>query len=206
MPHPWGRAPARYARSVTGGSWARSTLVACLAAATVTCSRPAADGVTDLDGQPIDPLSSDAPVTVLLFVATDCPISNRYVPELGRLRARFEPRGVSFWLVYPTAEESPANIASHLHEFGLTFPAVRDPRHSLVRRSQVTVTPESAVFLRGGTLAYHGRIDDLIVDFGESRPEPTRHELADALDAVLAGRPAAAAAGHAVGCAITGTN
>jgi hypothetical protein len=143
---------------------------------------------------------------VLVFVATDCPISNRYVPELGRLRARFESRGVAFWLVYPTIEESPSVIASHLHEFGLTLPAVRDTRHALVHRAQVTVTPESAVFLRGGALAYHGRIDDKIVDFGQARPEATQHELADAIDAALAGRPAAAAGGHAVGCAIAGTN
>jgi hypothetical protein len=187
---------------------ARSTVAACaaFAFAFIACARPAAEGVTDLDGRPVDPLAGSAAVTVLVFVATDCPISNRYVPELGRLRARFESRGVAFWLVYPTAEESPAAIASHLTEFGLTLPAVRDTRHTLVHRAQVTVTPESAVFLRGGALAYHGRIDDKMVDFGEARPEATRHELADAIDAALAGRPAAAAGGRAVGCAISGVN
>jgi hypothetical protein len=186
---------------VRAASWA-----ACAAFAFAACVRPAPEGVTDLDGRPVDPLAGSAAVTVLVFVATDCPISNRYVPELGRLRARFESRGVAFWLVYPTIEESPSVIASHLHEFGLTLPAVRDTRHALVHRAQVTVTPESAVFLRGGALAYHGRIDDKIVDFGQARPEATQHELADAIDAALAGRPAAAAGGHAVGCAIAGTN
>ena len=186
-------------------SWAACAAIA-FAVAIAACARPTAEGVTDLDGRPVDPLAGSAAVTVLVFVATDCPISNRYVPELARLRARFEPRGVAFWLVYPTIEESPSVIASHVHEFGLTLPAVRDTRHALVRRAQVTVTPESAVFVHGGALAYHGRIDDKIVDFGETRPEATRHELADAIDAALAGRPAAAAGGHAVGCAIAGTN
>jgi hypothetical protein len=191
---------------VLAGAWARSTLAACLAVASVSCGRSAADGVTDLDGRPVDPLAGPAAVTVLVFVATDCPISNRYVPELERLRARFEPAGVAFWLVYPTAEESPATIASHRREFGLTEPAVRDPRHALVRRSQVEVTPESAVFLRGGALAYHGRIDDRYVDFGEVRPEPTRRELEGAIDAALAGHAAPPPAGHAVGCAIATVN
>ncbi len=191
---------------MSAASWVRWALVLCVAFAGGACARPATDGVTDLDGRPVDPLAGAAAATVLLFVATDCPISNRYVPEIGRLRARFEPSGVVFWLVYPTGEESPAAIASHLHEFGLSLPALRDPRHALVRRAEVTVTPESAVFLRGGTLAYHGRIDDRIVDFGETRPEASRHELADAIDAVLAGRPATAAGGHAVGCAIAGAN
>lgn len=183
-----------------------ATFVGCLVASTPGCARPGAEGVTDLDGGPVDPLSGSASATVLVFVSTDCPISNRYVPELGRLRARFESRGVAFWLVYPTAEESPAAIASHQREFGLAWPAVRDPRHALVHRAQVGVTPESAVFARGGSLAYHGRIDDKIVDFGQARPEATRHELADAIDAVLSGRPAAPAAGSAVGCAISDTN
>jgi hypothetical protein len=135
-------------------------------------------------------------------VATDCPISNRAVPELDRVRARFEPRGVAFWLVYPTAEESASAISGHLREYALTFPAVRDPRHALVARAHVTVTPESAVF-RSGELAYHGRIDDRQIDLGSSRPEATRHDLAVAIDAVLAGQSAPDAAGPAFGCAIT---
>ena len=68
------------------------------------------------------------------------------------------------------------------------------------------MTPESAVFLRGGALAYHGRIDDRYVDFGEVRPEPTHRDLADAIDAALGGRPALPASGHAVGCAISTAN
>ncbi len=160
------------------------------------------DGVTDLAGRRVDPLSGPAKVTVLVFVSTDCPVSNRTVPELERVRARFEPQGVAFWLVYPTREESPAAITAHLHDYGLTSPAIRDPRHSLVARAHVTVTPESAVF-RGAALAYHGRIDDRQIDLGDSRPEVTRHDLSLALEAVLAGRPAPEAPGAAIGCAIS---
>ena len=117
-------------RARSPASWA---LAACVVAVTLSCAKPAADGVTDLDGHPVDPLAGPAPVTVLVFVATDCPISNRYVPELGRLRARFEPAGVAFWLVYPTAEESPAAIVKHLREFGMTR-----------RRSAIRSTPWSS--------------------------------------------------------------
>jgi hypothetical protein len=38
---------------------------------------------TDLDGHPVNPFSSDAQATVLLFVQTDCPISNRYAPTIN---------------------------------------------------------------------------------------------------------------------------
>src|SRR5262245_50952697 len=38
---------------------------------------------------------------VLLFVRSDCPISNRYAPEIQRLYQRYSSRGFEFRLVYP---------------------------------------------------------------------------------------------------------
>src|SRR5436190_3763064 len=59
----------------------------------------------DLDGRPVDPLAAtNAAATVLIFVGCECPISNRYAPELRRLHDKFSPRGVRFWMVYPDAD------------------------------------------------------------------------------------------------------
>ena len=44
-------------------------------------------------------------ITVLIFVSTDCPVSNRYAPEITRLLEEFSPRGVRFQLVYPNPLE-----------------------------------------------------------------------------------------------------
>jgi hypothetical protein len=156
----------------------------------------------DLDGHQADPLASDA-ITVLVFVSTDCPISNRYAPELSRLYERYSPRGVAIRLVYPTAQETPAMVRDHVREYSLPFGAVLDPFHVLVARAQVTTTPEAAVFARGGALVYHGRIDDRQVDFGVTRPEPTRHDLQDAIDAVLDGRVPEEKEATPIGCAIS---
>jgi hypothetical protein len=164
-------------------------------------ARTRASGVTDLDGRPADPLEGDGVITVLVFVSADCPISNRYAPELRRLFERYSPRGVAFRLVYPTPEETAAVVRAHVREFGFPFAAVRDPEHSLVARAKVAVTPEVAVFVRG-ELAYHGRIDDQQVDFGQARLEPTRRDLEDALEAVLASRVPSVTYAPAVGCAI----
>ena len=38
---------------------------------------------------------------MLVFLASDCPISNRYLPELKRLDAEFAKQNVAFWLIYP---------------------------------------------------------------------------------------------------------
>jgi hypothetical protein len=99
-------------------------------------------------------------------------------------------------------ETTPAEIEKHLEEYELPTQALRDPKHSLVRKAQVQVTPEAAVFLPNGREVYHGRIDNWFVDFGKQRPAPTERELEECLEAVLHGRKVANAKTVAVGCYI----
>lgn len=179
--------------------WSRRTALGTILCA--ACRRGRPGRALDLDGRPVDPLAAAAPATVLLFTATSCPIANRYAPEVRRLYEAFAPRGVAFWLVYPDRDTSPAAAREHARAYGYPFPAVRDPEHALVRASGATVTPEAAVFARG-RLVYRGRIDDRFVDFGRERATPTRRDLHDALEAVLAGRAIATTATEAIGCSI----
>ena len=140
--------------------------------------------------------------SVLVFVAADCPISNRYAPELERLERAFAPRGVSFFLVYTEPSIDAATARRHTTDFHLTFPALLDREHTLVRHTGVEVTPEAAVLSREGEVLYRGRIDDRWVEIGTRRPRATRHDLEAALEAVLAGEPPPPAPGRAVGCYI----
>jgi AhpC/TSA family protein len=158
---------------------------------------------TSLDGNAIDPIavSSGKPV-VLIFVRTDCPISNRYAPLLQKLHGTYSAK-VDFWLVYPDKQTTAQQIRNHLHEFGYTLSALRDPRHVLVKRASVSITPEAAVFDSRGKLAYHGRIDNWYEDAGRSRPAATSHELQSVLDALIVGKPAPVASARAVGCYIS---
>jgi hypothetical protein len=157
----------------------------------------------DLSNRAVDPLTRSPGVkaVVLVFTASDCPISNRYAPEVQRLYREFSAKGVRFWLVYPNPAETPAAIREHEKSFGYPAEALRDPKQTLVKLANATVTPEAAVFV-GNRLVYHGRIDDRIVDFGLERPAPTVHDLGDALTAVLAGKPVAHPVTQAVGCFI----
>lgn len=138
--------------------------------------------------------------TVLLFLATECPISNRYAPELRRLEEKFGALGIRFWRVYPEGDASLETIRSHLQAHGYPPEALRDPKHELVRLSGVRVTPEAAVFLPGGQLVYHGRIDDRYVAFGRQRPTPTQRDLEVTLEAILQKQPIPSAHQPAIGC------
>jgi hypothetical protein len=147
-----------------------------------------------------DPFAKPAAARVLLFVRTDCPITNRYAPELDRIAREFAPRGVEFWLVYPDASESESAIAQHKLEYKLPGTPLRDPQHVLVRRAEATISPQAAVFDRAGHLTYSGRIDDRYVAFGKARPAPRTHDLEDAIAATLDGKPINEARTHSVGC------
>ena len=180
-------------------------------AAITTGSRPT--HAVDLEGQPIDPLTAtDAKVTVLLFTMTDCPISNRYAPEVSRLYDQFKNRGVEFWLVYPDPDNTADRIREHMKNYGYHCRAVRDSDHVLVELAGATRTPEVAVFVTANqssgeapqrNMLYRGRIDNWYQDFGKNRPEPTTHDLEDAIAAALESRPVSHPRTSAVGCYIT---
>lgn len=155
-----------------------------------------------LDGQSIDPFATEAAATALIFVGTDCPISNRYAPEIQRLAERFSPEDVAFWLVYVDPDLELEEIRRHVEDFSYTITALHDPAHALVARAQAEVTPTAAVFNGDGDLVYSGRIDDRYIDFGKARPQARKRDLQEALEAVLAGRPPTNARTRAVGCYI----
>lgn len=157
----------------------------------------------DLDGKWFE-VASNMPdgVLVVIFTRSDCPISNRYAPEVRRLWDDFHPRGVEFWLVYVDPKEAPEDVRKHLHEYEYPCAGYRDPYHNLATITGATVTPEAVVFDRSHKIVYRGRIDDLFVDFGRSRSEASTHDLEDAIAATLEGRPVAEPETKAVGCII----
>ena len=174
-----------------------------VAAALLLVSAAAQPQVVDLENRTVDPFqrAGGAKAIVFLFTATDCPISNRYAPEVQRVYRAFADKGVRFFLVYPNPADGAAAIREHEKSFGYPAEALRDPKQTLVKLANATVTPEAAVFA-SGRLVYHGRIDDRIVDLGRERPSPTVHDLDEALTAVLAGKPVARPVTQAVGCFI----
>ena len=159
----------------------------------------------DLNGKELDPLTDhDAAATVFLFTRSDCPISNRYAPEVRRLCEKFGPRDVDFYLVYVDPDEGPELIRQHLREYDYPCQALRDPEHQLVELTGASHTPEATVFAPGRKMVYRGRINDQYVDFGKARQAPSSHDLVEVLEAVLAGKPVANRFTEAVGCYISG--
>jgi hypothetical protein len=141
-------------------------------------------------------------MTVLIFVSTDCPVSNRYAPEVRRLHDEFASRGFRFRLVYPNPLDTEAAISTHLEKYGYPPIAQHDREHTLVKAAGATITPEAAVFDARNRLVYRGRIDDRFVQLGLERSVATQPDLRNALTAVLAGTRVSPSRTQAVGCFI----
>lgn len=158
----------------------------------------------DLQGHAVDFAQyASRSVNVVIFVRSDCPISNRYAPTLQKLSSQYADK-VGFWLVYPDKSETPAGIERHIRDYNYKgIFALRDPQHALVKAAHAEITPEAAVFdTNAHRLLYHGRIDNWYQSAGHMRAQPTTHELEDAIRAALDGKPVPIPETKAVGCYI----
>jgi hypothetical protein len=181
-------------------------LLASLAAVTATASEPSdAWRLADIDGRIHSPFDDDSIRAIaLIFVSTDCPIANSYQPLLRRLADQYKPDGIRFFIIHPKLELTNKAARKHAGEFNIESPVVVDTGQKISRRVGATVTPQVFVFVRDQKKpAYQGRIDNLYAGYGKKRNVATAHELADALDAVLAGRAPKKSKTEAVGCYIS---
>jgi hypothetical protein len=184
---------------------ARGLLSAAAASLLLSVALGAAElRLRDLEDRLIDPMQAAAntKAIVFVFVSVECPISNRYAPEVRRLHEKFSAQGVAFSLVYPNPVEAVPTIRRHLADYSYPMRALRDPRHELVKAAGATITPEAAVFDRRGRLLYHGRIDDRYVSLGLERPVASRRDLEEVLTDIVAGRAPRQSSTQAVGCYI----
>ena len=149
--------------------------------------------------------AAGARVVVMFFAAADCPISNRYVPTIEQLDHSYASKGVRVWWVYPNPSDDAKTIAQHRKDFSITGAVYPGAPESAVELAHATITPEAAVFtVADGRMheVYRGRIDDRYLALGAERPQATRHDLEDAIEAALSGKPAPLPGGPPVGCAI----
>jgi peroxiredoxin len=156
----------------------------------------------DVDGRSLTAAEAGARATVWVFIAHDCPICNAYAPELARLAARYEPQGVHWRVAYAEPDLSLADLRAHARAYGLTMVLLSDPDLRAAQACGATVTPEAVVIDPHSRIIYRGRIDDRYPELGHPRSHPQTHDLAVALDDLLANRIVTHPRTVAVGCAL----
>jgi AhpC/TSA family len=140
---------------------------------------------------------SKASATVIVFISTICPVSDKYVDRLNALYGEYSAQGVQFVIANPNANEKWQDTDNYARGNGLLYPVYQDVGNRLADRIGAQSTPEAFVFDRSGRLRYRGQIDDA------TNPARVRsHSLRNALEAVVNRREVAVQRTRAVGCAI----
>ncbi len=158
-------------------------------------------------------LSLEAPsdgALALVFLWTECPVSNQYIPTLNALREQFEGKPVRLVGLFVDYKTPIEEIAAHADEYQVEFPTARLDSADLPQEIGVEIVPTALVVDDQRQVQYLGRIDDLFFD---RRPESPGNsvgkrqrirveDLRDAIEAILKGETIAEPRTRAIGCTL----
>jgi peroxiredoxin/mono/diheme cytochrome c family protein len=142
-----------------------------------------------------------APLVVVVFTGTACPVNNAYMPVLAKLHQEYAGKGVAFVAINSVPVDDAKATAEHAKKVGLPFPVLKDAKQQVAERFGAECTPEAFVLDADRAIRYRGRIDDQN-GIGFKRPVPTRRDLAVALDELLAGNAVSVARTEVEGCSL----
>ena len=134
--------------------------------------------------------------TVLVFLSTRCPVVKAYNERIEQLAKTYKAKGVNVIGINANSNEPADEIKSHASAH-YTFPVLIDKGNKIADRLGAEHTPEAFLLDAANKLVYHGRIDN-----NRDPAMVQKADLADAIDAVLAGKPIAASETAAFGCTI----
>ena len=122
------------------------------------------------------------------FLYPGCPMSKIYCPVLNSLADEFGKQGVTFVGVI-CESEAIDELEAYKKEFSISFPIFLDANFDVANLLGATVTPESFLVGRDGTIAYAGRIDSRYKVRGVRSPAELREDLREAIVDLLAAKP-----------------
>ena len=120
--------------------------------------------------------------TVLFFVSEGCPVTWRYEKRVGDLMKKYG-KDVRFVGVSSHYTEDPNKVRKFAEQRNFDMPILRDADSKIAVFFGVRQTPTMLVIDQDQKLRYQGGIDDNPSESGVSK-----RYVADALDAVLAGK------------------
>jgi peroxiredoxin len=145
----------------------------------------------------------DAKALCVVFSCNHCPYVKAYEGRFVDLQTKLGPKGFQLVAInandaegYP--EDGFEAMVQRAKEKGFNFPYLRDETQEVARSFGAVRTPHVFLFDGARKLAYVGRIDD-----SWDKPEKVgKHELIDAVEDILAGKPVQVPETFAVGCTI----
>lgn len=139
---------------------------------------------------------------VIIFMDTECPITQSYMPEFKKMQEEYHARGVEFESVFPVYTATETEINAFLKKYQVFFSGFTDKEHKKTKRYHATVMPEVILLDKNGAIVYQGAVDNKYAGLGRSRPKATEFYLRNAVEATLNGDMVMTRKTEAIGCLI----
>jgi len=139
--------------------------------------------------------------TVVCFLGTECPLARQYAARLNSLAEQFASANVEVVALFSNQQDSVEDIEQFAKDYGVGFAVVKDFDNRIADQFKAERTPEVYVLNQNLQIVYRGRIDDQFSP-GISREKPSKNDLKDALENLIAGREIGESFTQAVGCRI----
>jgi peroxiredoxin len=139
----------------------------------------------------------DSKAIVIIFIATECPISNAYNSRMEKIFRDYDKKGIAFLGINSNKEEFIDRIKEHAEENDLTFTILKDEKNIIADKFEASFTPEAYVLNSNFEILYHGRIDN-----SRKESEVVSKDLENALDEILTGKEVSKKETKAFGCTI----
>ena len=144
-------------------------------------------------------------VVVVVFLGTECPMAKLYAPRLAAIEKEFKKSQVAFVAIDSNQQDSIQELAAYAKRHGLAFPILKDVRNLVANHFGAIRTPEVFVLDKNRVVRYWGRIDDQYGyedGLGFQRPKPSRSDMVEAVNELLAGKDVSVPTTEALGCHI----
>ena len=125
-------------------------------------------------------LSHEKKATVVMFISTQCPVSNEYNERIIALHNDYKEQGVQFIGINSNRNESVEEIAEHSKTSKFDFVVLKDLGNEIADKFKARRTPEVYLLDEKRILRYRGAIDN-------SQKDPETHYLRETLDLVVTG-------------------
>lgn len=141
--------------------------------------------------------------TLVVFSCNHCPWAKAWETRIVELGNAYAKKGVGVIVVNSNdPEQFPEDaydaMQTRAKQRGMKYPYVVDATSDVARAFGATHTPEVFLFGADKKLVYHGAVDDNAKDPGQVKEK----YLANALQAVVAGKTVAVAQTKSMGCSI----
>ncbi len=154
----------------------------------------------DLENNAYKPIKNA--VNVLVFLDTECPISQQYVRELETLRLAFSQENIHFCAIFPTKGVTKHDVVVFQKKYNFLYECIIDYDKKLTIRLNAKTTPEVFIVNDKNKIFYQGAIDNLYYDLGKKRLKASIFYLKNALNNIIEHQPITIKSIQAVGCDI----